>query len=527
MFVSRKIEDGAQKLDETSYAEGIQQLVKRMDQAGSTTLLTGSVQLVGLSRIREKLGSDWDEIAARAAAIAETEINKRLGETDIYKPDDDGYLICFDALDEAGAARVAKEISDEIEARLIEQLAELHGEDLSVSAFVAKVPTAAFRSSANPTDALKAALEQIRLEVDSAARERPFSRILKQSSIFFQPIWSSQEHGKTQNRCVIDPIRGAAVAKYLEEIDDRDELLEALANIDCIIYTKSVEGLHRALKVMKRATIIVPVHFHTLAGDLSLDLVSLGASAPASYRKFVVLDVIGVPASAGFRELVRAAKLAAEITERVIFQLAPTEQRVTEAVLELLWGVSHNLGDINCDDPAIQRELVRFTACSAEAGLQSFAYGASTLGRAMAAVRANFDYIGGSAVHNTVPVPRPQTRFSPLFGDLIAKMRKTDQGAQLRSHARFAPLNPNSVLTLPGGVREHCRVSDVSASGAAIISILRPGIGSIVGIGSLPSRVVRMMDHGFAVEFVEVQRASAVEATLLAPFKDQGLLRAA
>ena len=155
MFVSRKIEDGAQKLDDTSYADGIQQLVKRMDQVGSTTLLTGSVQLVGLSRIREKLGSGWDEIAAKAAAIAEKEINKRLGETDIYKPDDDGYLICFDALDEAGAAHVAKDISDEIEARLVEQLAELHGEDLSVSAFVAKVPTAAFRSSANPTDALR------------------------------------------------------------------------------------------------------------------------------------------------------------------------------------------------------------------------------------------------------------------------------------------------------------------------------------------------------------------------------------
>lgn len=527
MFVPRKIEEGAQKLDEVSYVEGIQQLVKRMDEAGSTTLLTGSVQLVGLSKIREKLGSGWDEIALRAAAIAEAEISKRLGETDIFKPDADGYLICFDMFDEARAARVAREISAAIEARLTEQLADLHGEDLGVNAFVAKVPTAVFRSSDNPTEALKAALEQIRIEVESAAKDRPFGRILKQSTIFFQPIWSSQEHGKTQNRCVLDPISGAAVAKHLEEIDDRDELLEALAGLDCSIFTKSVEGLHRALKVMKRATILVPVHFHTLTGDLNLDLVSLGASAPTSYRKFLVLDVIGVPASAGVRELVRAAKVASQIAERVVFQISPTEQRVTESFLELLWGVSHNLGDLNAEDPAVQRELVRFTACSAEAGLQSFAYGVSTLGRAMAAVRASFDYIGGPAVHNTVPVPRPQSRFSPIFGDLIAKMRKVDQAAALRTHARFAPVNPNSVLTLPGGVRQHCRVSDVSASGAAILSNARPGVGSIVGIGSLPSKVVRELANGFAVQFLEIQRASLVEAALLAPLKDPGLLHAA
>jgi hypothetical protein len=527
MFVSRKIEDGAQKLDEAGYAEGIRQLVKRMDEAGSSTLLTGSVQLVGLSKIREKLGSAWDAIAVKAAAIAEEEIGRRLGETDIYKPDADGYLICFDTLDEAGAARIAHEISEDIEARLIEQLGELRGEDLGVSSFVAKVPMAAFRSSDNPTEALKAALEQIRLEVESAAKDRSFGRILKQSSIFFQPIWASQEHGKTQNRCVLDPLSGTAVSKYLEEIDDREEMLEALANLDCIIFTKSVEGLHRALKVMKRATVLVPVHFHTLTGELNLDLVSLGASAPASYRKFLVLDVIGVPASAGVRELVRAAKVANQITDRVVFQISPTEQRVTENFLELLWGVSHNLGDLNAEDPAVQRELVRFTACAAEAGLQSFAYGVSTLGRAMGAVRASFDYVGGSAVHNTVPVPRPQSRFSPIFGDLIAKMRKTDQGATLRTHARFAPVNPNAVLTLPGGERQHCKVNDVSASGAAIVSNARPAVGSIVAVGSLPSRVVRELSNGFAVQFLEIQKASLVEAALLAPLRDRSLLHAA
>ena len=111
--------------------------------------------------------------------------------------------------------------------------------------------------------------------------------------------------------------------------------------------------------------------------------------------------------------------------------------------------------------------------------------------------------------------------------DLIAKMRKVDQATALRTHARFAPINPNTVLTLPGGVRQHCRVSDVSASGAAILSNARPVVGSIVGIGSLPSKVVREFSNGFAVQFLEIQRASLVEAALLAPLRDESLLHAA
>jgi hypothetical protein len=526
VFVHRKVELGSQKLNDVDYATGIQQLVARMDEAGSSTLLTGSVQLVGLANIRSKLGSDWDSVAAEAKGIAEDEINKRLGETDIYKPDADGYLICFDSLDQTAAQDLAVQISEAIEARLIEQLSGIH-DDLSVSSFVAKVPTASFRSSANPTEALKAALLQIRTEVESAAKERPFGRALRQANILFQPIWSSQDHGKTQNRCILDPLTGSAVAKHLEDIEDREELLEALANLDCVIYTKSVEGLHQALKVLKRATIVVPVHFHTLTDDYGLDLVSLGASAPPSYRKSILLDVIGVPASTGAKELIRAAKVAREIGERTIFQVAATDPRVNESLLELLWGTSISIAELNTEDAAVQRELVRFTACAAEAGIQSFAYGANTLGKAMAAVKASFDYVGGSAVHNTVPAPRPQSRFSPLFGDPIAKMRKTDQSAGLRTHARFAPLNPNCVLTLPNGTRQQCRIADVSASGAAVLSSLRPEAGSLIGVGSLASRVVRVLKNGFAVQFLEIQQASLVEAALLAPFRDESLLHAA
>jgi len=519
MFVNRTVDFSAKKLDDSQYSEGIRNLIVRMDEAGSSALLTGSVQLVGLAEIRQKFGSGWDSVGSQASRIAEEEIGARLGGTDIYKPDDEGYLICFDSVDEAGAKQLAQEISRAIEDRLISLLAGVGG-DLSVDSFVASVPTASFRSAPDPTYALKAALTQIRIEVESAAKERPFGHILAKANVVFQPIWSSQAHGKTQNRSILDPLSGTAVAKYIEEIDDRDELIEALANLDCVVLTRSVEGLHQALKVMKRASIAVPVHYHTLTSDFSVDLVSLGASVPTQYRKFLLIDVIGTPASAGSKELIRAAKTALQVADRIIFQVMPNDSRVNEAFIELLWGISNNIAEINTEDPVVQRELVRFAAFAAESGLQSFAYGANTLGKAMAAVRASFDFVAGSAVHNTVPAPRPQTRFSPLFGDPIAKMRKTDQGAALRTHARFTPINPHSVLTLADGRRSACRVVDVSASGAAVLSNAPVEIGTLVALGSLPGRVVRVLKNGFAVQFNEIQQASLVEAGLVAPLAD-------
>jgi len=85
-----------------------------------------------------------------------------------------------------------------------------------------------------------------------------------------------------------------------------------------------------------------------------------------------------------------------------------------------------------------------------------------------------------------------------------------------RRHGRFTPRNPNARLTLPNGTNAACRIIDVSPSGAAIATVHRPEIGSIVTIGKVPGRVVRHIEDGFAVEFVRLQHPDTLEEAITA-----------
>ena len=74
-----------------------------------------------------------------------------------------------------------------------------------------------------------------------------------------------------------------------------------------------------------------------------------------------------------------------------------------------------------------------------------------------------------------------------------------------RRHGRVAPRNPIARLIMPNGINVSVRIIDVSQSGAGIASDQRPPIGALVTLGKVPSRVVRHLEDGFAVEFTRLQ----------------------
>jgi PilZ domain-containing protein len=80
-----------------------------------------------------------------------------------------------------------------------------------------------------------------------------------------------------------------------------------------------------------------------------------------------------------------------------------------------------------------------------------------------------------------------------------------------RRHGRITPRNPNAQLTLPNGVNVSCRLIDLSASGAAVKSDLRPELGTHIMLGKTSGRVVRHLDEGFAVEYTRLQHPDFLE----------------
>lgn len=81
-----------------------------------------------------------------------------------------------------------------------------------------------------------------------------------------------------------------------------------------------------------------------------------------------------------------------------------------------------------------------------------------------------------------------------------------------RRHERILPKRPSTTVTLPSGETYSCRITDMSLSGAAVTSEHRPEQGAPLVLARIPSRVVRLFEGGFAVEFRHAQLPSVLES---------------
>jgi hypothetical protein len=100
-----------------------------------------------------------------------------------------------------------------------------------------------------------------------------------------------------------------------------------------------------------------------------------------------------------------------------------------------------------------------------------------------------------------------------MWSDIQAGFKGTD----LRRFPRYRPADTRSALTLPDGRVLDCQLVDISPTGAAIESELRPPIDSAILLGRIHSEIRRHTDRGFAVEFNTVQDPAALEALLAPP----------
>src|SRR3954454_23739344 len=86
-----------------------------------------------------------------------------------------------------------------------------------------------------------------------------------------------------------------------------------------------------------------------------------------------------------------------------------------------------------------------------------------------------------------------------------------------RRHDRIVPRNPRSTMVLPNGRAIVCRIVDMSLSGAALASEFLPDVGLLVTLGKTPSRIVRHIENGFAVEFTRMQHPDFLEENVTGP----------
>jgi hypothetical protein len=72
-------------------------------------------------------------------------------------------------------------------------------------------------------------------------------------------------------------------------------------------------------------------------------------------------------------------------------------------------------------------------------------------------------------------------------------------------------------MVTPDGTTALCRIIDMSLSGAAVTSEVKPPVGSVIWLGKTQARIVRVNDDGFAVEFTRLQHPDFLEENVTGP----------
>ena len=75
--------------------------------------------------------------------------------------------------------------------------------------------------------------------------------------------------------------------------------------------------------------------------------------------------------------------------------------------------------------------------------------------------------------------------------------------AEERRHERTALPTPISTLKLSDGTVLDCSISDISLTGAFVVTVARPRLGTVVILGKHPARVMRHHDNGIGLEFTQ------------------------
>jgi hypothetical protein len=138
-------------------------------------------------------------------------------------------------------------------------------------------------------------------------------------------------------------------------------------------------------------------------------------------------------------------------------------------------------------------------------------------------VIAYIDEIGrleGEIVEETQNGFRMSINASPRKRDKLADVltwlanRHVLSLAEDRRHLRRTPKRSDANVVFSDGTAQACRVIDMSLSGAALATKLRPPLGSPVRLGRLGARVVRHFDDGIGIEFMRLMSESTIEDTI-------------
>lgn len=384
-----------------------------MRTASSPTVVAGSIQLLGMSEIKQRLGVRWNAVADIAFRIAEQSIQRHISAEDAYQRyGGETFLLCFASPDKAHAEVTTRSIAEEIATLLTEQTPQI---PLRVDDTVAEVEWADIdKGQEEPIAELIAReLHQLRERAEASARAWR-NELVRTAGIRFSPIWSPPRRVITGYRTMLNEQTGALVLQRLDSVTTPEELKSTLHELDCLTVGRAITALDRLLLSGGMAQMLVFVNFNSLSTRAMREkYLDLCRDIPNHYKRFLLFEVHGAPHGTPVSRVLEIALALKPYSHGVLVEMPANGGHLQDLAAARLFGLSVDAKSLPANVAQATTVLTRLVSAAAALNLKVFVHGAHTMGVLDAAQQARADYVEGRAVALPMAEPKTAYRWTP------------------------------------------------------------------------------------------------------------------
>lgn len=384
-----------------------------MRTAISPTVVAGSIQLLGMTEIKQQLGARWSEVADIAFGIAERTILRHLSAEDAYqRHGKEAFLLCFAAPDKAHAEAKTRTIAEEIATLLAQHSPHI---PLRVDHTVAEMEWADIDKGGTESIAelMARELRQVRDRAEASARIWR-NELLRTAGIRFGPIWHPPRRIVISYRAMLSEQTGTHALQRLAVVTTPEELKNTLHELDCLIVGQGIKALDRLLQAGGMAQMLISVNFNSLSTRATREkYLSLCRDIPPHYKRFLLFEVHSAPSGTPVSRLIEIAMAFKPYCHGVLVEASGNYSRLQELRSAGLFGVSVDAKSLPRHADQATTTLTNLVSAAATFNLKVFVHGADTMGALHAAQKARVDYVDGHAVALPLDEPKTAYRWAP------------------------------------------------------------------------------------------------------------------
>ncbi|HUH86222.1 MAG TPA: hypothetical protein VLX85_16560 [Stellaceae bacterium] len=398
-------------------------------------LLAGRVNVIGLKKVKERFGAEWDRFAVRADRIARNTIERHLTAGDIYTSTlGFAYIMVFAQLSPDQAKVKCRLIGDEIAKSL---LGEGDGALIEVKTAVAQIDGKIAFQDVLLKEVLATSLGDDKdLElVDEPAPRRPVQApdgqwepipaparkqnvrgaqadLLDDLRFVYRPMWDQSRSVVSAYYCVAQvPLADVGDARGDAETMTGDG--GERPRLDVLTQQRVIADLDDLARASRKLFIVLPVHFETLSAMARRReyLRVLREQTNAEMRKLLVVEVVGVPQGVPQTRLTDLVGPLKPLCRSVVLRLPLESADFSNIKGSGAEAIGADVAGRADAEFVLMQHMNRFARATAKAEFPCYIHGLRSISLVAGALGAGFGYIDGDAVASPVAHPRGVVEF--------------------------------------------------------------------------------------------------------------------